>query len=176
MRNLLDLKAALRSFLVEQYRAGRTVIVVIDEAQTIHSANLDTLQAMVNEQTQSVKLLQVVLLAQPNFEFKLIQKPALRSRIAGGTTLNPLTLEEAIDLLRHRMSMATGDFDSIFSADTHKVLYNATGGIPRDLCVLSDAAMLNALTLRRPTVDLEALDLALSDLSFKRWEGHAKAS
>src|SRR5262249_22077842 len=129
MRNLLNLKAALRGFLVDQYRAGRTVILVIDEAQTIHSANLDTLQAMVNEQTQTVKLLQVVLLAQPNFEFKLIQKPALRSRIAGGTTLNPLTLEEAIDLLRHRVGMAEGDFDRIFPPETHKLLYNATGGV-----------------------------------------------
>lgn len=168
-RNLLDLKAALRGFLVEQYKAGRTVVLLIDEAQTLHSANLDTLQAMVNEQTQTAKLLQVVLLAQPNFEYKLTQKPALRSRIAGGTTLNPPTPDEAIDLLRHRVAVAGGEFDRLFPEPTHKAIYNATGGLPRDLCVLCDAALFNALALGRRAVDAEALDLALADLSFKGW-------
>jgi general secretion pathway protein A len=171
MRNLLDLKAAFRGFLVEQYKAGRTVILLIDEAQTIYPANLDSLQAMANEQTQTAKLLQVVLLAQPNFEYKLTQKAALRSRIAGGTTLNPLTPEEAIDLLRHRVTVAGGDFDRIFPPATHKPLYNATNGVPRDLCILCDASLLNALTLNRSAVDEEAIDRALADLSFKGWAG-----
>jgi general secretion pathway protein A len=168
-RNLLDLKAALRAFLVEQHRADRAVVLLVDEAQTIHPANLDTLQAMVNEQTQAAKLLQVVLLAQPNFEFKLAQKPALRSRIAGGTTLNPLTLEEAIGLLRHRMGVAGGDFDRVFPEAAHNVLYNATNGLPRDLCVLCDAAMFNALALGRRAIDADSLGQALRDLSFKGW-------
>src|SRR5690242_20946748 len=63
-RNLLDLKAALRLFLVEEYKNGRTVVLVIDEAQTIHSYNLDTIHAITNEQTQTQKLIQIVLLAQ----------------------------------------------------------------------------------------------------------------
>jgi general secretion pathway protein A len=174
-RNLLDLKAAFRAFLVEQYKAGRTVILLVDEAQAIHSANLDTLQAMVNEQTQTAKLLQVVLLAQPNFEFKLAQKPALRSRIAGGTTLNPLTPAEALDLLRHRMNIAGGDFDQVFPESTHKTLYAATNGIPRDLCVLCDGALLNALALKRRRVDTESLDMALKDMAFKGWRLEAAA-
>ncbi len=168
-RNLLDLKATMRAFLIEQYRAGRTVILLIDEAQTMSSANLDTLQALANEQTQTAKLLQVVLLSQLNFEYKLAQKPALRSRIAGGTTLNPLTLEEAIGLLRHRMAVAGGEFDRVFPGPTHKPLFNATKGLPRDLCVLCDAAMLNAASLGKGSVEVETLELALADLSFKGW-------
>jgi general secretion pathway protein A len=170
MRNVLDLKAALRGFLVEQFKAGRTVVLLVDEAQTIYPTNLDTLQAMANEQTQTAKLLQVVLLAQPNFEYKLAQKPALRSRIAGGTTLNPLTPDEAIDLLRHRMGVAGGEFDAIFPRSTHKALYNATNGVPRDLCVLCDAAMVNALALNRRVIDDETLGRAMKDLSFKGWD------
>jgi general secretion pathway protein A len=169
-RNLLDLKAAFRSFLIEQYKAGRTVVLLLDEAQTIYYANLETLQSLVNEQTQTEKLLQVVLLAQPNFEFKLAQKPALRSRIAGGTTLNPLTLEEAISLLRHRMQVAGGDFDKVFPPETHKALYNATSGIPRDLCVLCDACLLNCVAHGKQVVDAEIIRLALQDLSFKNWD------
>jgi general secretion pathway protein A len=170
MRNVLDLKASLRAFLIEQYKAGRNVVLLIDEAQTIYPTNLDTLQAMANEQTQTAKLVQVVLLAQPNFEYKLAQKPALRSRIAGGTTLNALTPDEAIDLLRHRMNVAGGDFDRVFPSSIHKGLYNSTNGVPRDLCVLCDAAMLNALAFNRKVIDEETLDRALKDLSFKHWD------
>lgn len=168
-RNLLDLKAAMRSFLIEQHRAGRTVILIIDEAQTIYPTNLDTIQAMANEQTQTKKLIQIVLLAQPNFEYKLTQKPALRSRIAGGTTLNPLTLDEAVDLLRHRLSVAGGHFDSIFPPAVHKSLYNATNGVPRDLCVLCDAALVNAYGSSSRIVTEDMLERALKDLSFKGW-------
>jgi hypothetical protein len=53
--------------------------------------------------------------------------------LAGDTTLNSLTPDEALDLLRHRMSVAGGDFDRIFPLETHKALYNATNGVPRDL-------------------------------------------
>lgn len=168
-RNVLDLKAALRAFLIEQYKAGRIVILMIDEAQSIYPTNLDTLQQMANEQTQTAKLVQVVLLAQPNFEYKLTQKQALRSRIAGGTTLNALTPEDAVELLRHRMSVAGGNFDKVFPSSTHKILYNATNGIPRDLCVLCDAAMLNALSFNATVIDEGILTRALQDLSFKGW-------
>ncbi len=169
VRNLLDLKAVLRAFLIEEYKAGRTVILMIDEAQTIYPTNLDTLQALANEQTQTTKLIQIVLLAQPNFENKLRYKPALRSRIAGGTTLNPLTLEEALDLLRHRLATAGGDFDKIFPLDTHKQVYNATNGVPRDLCILCDAALINAFAADSRVMTPEILDIALKDLSFKGW-------
>ncbi len=170
-RTLLDIKGVLRGFLVDQYKAGRTVVLMLDEAQTIHPNNLDTLQALSNEQTQTAKLIQIVLLAQPNFEHKLTQKPALRSRIAGGTTLNPLTLEDAIGLLRHRVEIGGGDFDHIFPVTTHKGLYNATNGVPRDLCILADAAMVNALAVGSRVVDDAALAGALQDLKFKDWGG-----
>jgi len=170
MRNLLDIKAAIRAFLIDRYKEGKTVVLVIDEAQTIYPTNLDTVQALVNEQTQTAKLVQVLLLAQPNFENKLTQKPALRSRIAGGTTLNPLTFEDAIELVRHRMDVAGGDFDKVFQPSTHQMLYDETKGIPRDLCVLCDSAMLNASALKRPVVDEVTVKTALKDLTFKQWD------
>ena len=111
----------------------------------------------------------IVLLAQPNFEYKLAHKPALRSRIAGGTTLNALTLEDAIDLLRHRMDVAGGDFDAVFPTSVHKALYNATNGVPRDLCILCDAGMVEALARGSRIVDSDTLQAALQDLSFKGW-------
>ena len=169
MRNLLDLKAALRVFLLEEYQAGRTVILVIDEAQTIHPKNLDTLHALTNEQTQTQKLLQIVLLAQPNFKFKLQQKPALRSRVAGGHTLDGLTPQDSLGLLRHRVAVAGGDFDKTFDPSTHRPLYAATHGVPRDLCILSNAALVAAYSSGRQMVDEAILNDALAGLSFKEW-------
>ena len=169
MRNLLDLKAALRVFLLEEYQAGRTVILVLDEAQTIHPKNIDTIQAMSNEQTQRHKLLQIVLLAQSNFKNKLQQKPALRSRIAGGHTLDGLTPQDSIALLRHRVAVAGGDFDQIFLPSTHRALYAATHGVPRDLCVLCNAALVAAFSAGSRQVDDAILGNALAGLSFKNW-------
>jgi general secretion pathway protein A len=169
LRNLLDLKAALRVFLLEEYRAGRTVVLVLDEAQTIHPKNIDTIQAMSNEQTQTHKLLQIVLLAQPNFKNKLQQKPALRSRIAGGHTLDGLTPQDSIGLLHHRVAVAGGDFDKLFVPSTHRTLYAATHGVPRDLCILSNAALVAAFSAGSRKVDDEILESALAGLSFKGW-------
>jgi general secretion pathway protein A len=166
-RNLQDLKDRLRLFLIEQYEMGKIVVLMLDEAQTISRANLDLLQMLANEQTQKVKLLQIVLFGQPNFTNKLAQKPALRSRITGGANLNPLAIEDALAMLRYRVSVAQGNFDRLFLEETHKPLYNAGSGIPRELCVLSDAALVNAFALRRPAVDLECLDMAIQDLRFK---------
>ncbi len=83
--------------------------------------------------------------------------------------LNPLTLDEALDLLRHRMTIAEGEFDETFPTSTHKFIYNETNGVPRDLCVLCDAAMLNAFTMKKKKVDESAIEQALKDLSFKGW-------
>src|SRR5262249_15690325 len=140
-RNLLDLKASLKVFLLEEYRPGRTVVLVLDEPQTVHPKNLDTTQAMTNEQTQTEKLLQIVLLAQPNFRYKLQQKPALRSRIAGGHTLDGLSPEDSIGLLRHRVAVAGGDFDRIFEPSTLPKVYRGTPRVARGFCVLSGAAL-----------------------------------
>jgi type II secretory pathway predicted ATPase ExeA len=168
-RNLLDIKAVLREFLVEQYKSGRTVILILDEAQTISGQNLGTLQYLSNEQTQTAKLIQIVLFAQPNFSNKLTHYPALKSRIAGASTLDALALEDSVDMLRHRMDIAGGDFDTIFPLSTHKALYNATGGVPRDLCILCDSAMINAYVDRSKVVSTRHVERALADLNFKGW-------
>jgi general secretion pathway protein A len=167
-RNLQDLKARLRAFLVAEYEAGRTVVLMLDEAQTLSHDNLETVQQLFNLQTQKVKLIQVILLAQPNFQNKLTHKPELRSRIVSATTLNSLTIEDAINLLRHRMTVAGGDFDSVFPAKLHMAIYDVTRGIPRDLCALCDAALLNTRVMQMKVVDDAALSRAIQDLE-PRW-------
>jgi general secretion pathway protein A len=162
---------AFRSFLVGNFRENKTTVAVIDEAQTISAENMETLTHISNEQTQKHKLIQIVLLAQPNIARKLTYKPALRDRIAHGSTLNPLVFEDAVAMLRHRVQVAGGDFDALFPiADTHRRIYNITKGVPRRLCMLCDNAMLNAYALGKQSVDDGAVTDALSDLAFKGWK------
>ncbi len=167
----VDLVAAFRGFLVEQYRSGKTLVLVIDEAQEMSLPNLDVLTDLANEQTSRAKLLQILLLGLPNITRKLDQRPALRSRIAGSSVLNPLTMEEAIDLIRHRISVAGGDFDAIFAPETHRMIYSATAGIPRNLCVLCDASLTEAFVAGRKRVKPEDIETALKAFDFKGWSG-----
>lgn len=161
---------ALSGFLATGHKQGRTTVLVIDEAQTISAENMETLTHISNLQTQRSKLIQIVLLAQPNIARKLTYKPALRDRIAHGSVLNPLTYEDALGLLRYRMQRAGGDFNTIFTDEVVHPIYNATKGIPRRLCMLCDGMMLNAYALGRTQAGLEEAESALSDLKFKGWK------
>ena len=161
---------ALRSLLVGNFKEGRNTVAVIDEAQTISPENMETLTHISNEQTQKCKLIQIVLLAQPNIQRKLTYKPALRDRIAHGSTLNPLSYEDAVAMLRHRVKVAGGDFDCLFPGELPRKIYNNTKGIPRRLCMLCDNMLLNSFALRKPVTDEEALNDALQDLAFKGWK------
>ena len=161
----------LRALLVGNHKAGKTTVLVIDEAQTISAENMETLTHISNEQTQKHKLIQIVLLAQPNIARKLISKPALRDRIAHGSTLNPLSYEDAVAMLRHRVRVAGGDFALLFPGDPlHRRLYNVTKGVPRRLCMLCDNALLNAYALGKKAADDDAISDALDDLAFKGWK------
>ena len=161
---------ALSGFLAAGHKSGRTTVLVIDEAQTISAENMETLTHISNLQTQRSKLIQIVLLAQPNIARKLTYKPALRDRIAHGSVLNPLTYDDALELLRYRMRQAGGDFGAVFTDSVTHPIYNATKGIPRRLCMLCDGMMLNAYALGRREAGPEELDGALADLKFKGWK------
>ena len=165
-RNAEDCLAILRSFLLDNFEAGITTILLVDEAQTIHSANMRTIHNLTNEQTPTDKLLQIVLLAQPNIDRKLSYFPALRSRIARRGTLDALVFPDAMDMMQHRITVAGGKFARIFPERVHRLMYNAAGGVPRRLCVLADNAMMNAFIRNLTSVDEEAVCQAAEELKF----------
>jgi general secretion pathway protein A len=171
---LQDNWSALRSMLVGNYRDGKTTTLVLDEAHTISPENMETLTHISNEQTQKAKLIQIVLLAQPNIIRKLTYKPALRDRIAHGSTLNPLSFEDALGMLRHRLQVAGGSFDRLFPGTLVHEMYNTTKGIPRRLCMLGDSVLLNAFAAGKRRADDETLSDALQDLTFKGWQESSK--
>lgn len=167
-----DINEELLGFLIGAHKQEKTVVLLIDEAQLIHGPNLTTLHMLSNHQTLKHKLLQIVLFSQPTFSRKLEQVPALRSRITGAAYLNPLSFEDATEMLRFRMERAGGSFDKVFpTPDLHHLLYQATGGIPRELCVLCSAALVNAYGVGHKKVTLQDIEGAVSDFRFKYKEG-----
>jgi general secretion pathway protein A len=159
-------KSLLRALLLDQYEAGKTVVLLIDEAQTISAPNMATLQQFSNEQTSNTKLIQIALLAQPNFDRKLSYQPALNSRIARRGNLDPLIFSDAIDMMRYRVTVAEGDFDTLFPVPLHRPIYNATQGIPRRICILCDNILLNAYARGLSAADEDAVAQSVHDCGF----------
>jgi general secretion pathway protein A len=156
-------KNTLRNFLLDNFEQNRIVVALIDEAQTISAPNMATLHHLSNEQTPTTKLIQIALLAQPNFDRKLTYQPALNSRIARRGNLDPLILTDAVDMMRHRVTVAGGDFDALFPLPTHRPIYNATAGIPRKICVLCDNALFNAYARGEKSVTEASVERAVKD-------------
>lgn len=160
-------KDILRGFLIDNYQVGKTVVALLDEAQSISPPNMSTLQHLSNEQTSDTKLIQLCLLAQPNFTRKLSYFPALQSRIARRGHLDPLIVADAIDMMRYRVTVAGGNFDRLFPAEVHRAIYNATQGNPRRICILSDNALFQAFAHGKPFVDAESVTAAIADTGYK---------
>ena len=159
-------KDLFRNFLLDEYEAGRTVVVLLDEAQTISAPNMATLLMLSNLQTATTKLVQIALLALPNFDRKLSYQPALSSRIATRGTLDPLIASDTVDMMRHRVEVAGGDFDRLFPPETHRPIWAATRGIPRKICVLCHNVLFNAYARGLPGADVGAVVQAAKDCEF----------
>lgn len=167
-----DIERELYGFLYAQHEAGNTVVLMIDEAQRMHSQSLHAIHALLNVETAKHKLLQIALFAQTNIINKLEQVPALQSRITRSVFLNDLTETDAIAMLRYRVSVVSDDnrFDQIFPPALHRTIYKASRGVPRELCVLCSSALVHAYARKRKVVDEECLSAAIHDFRAIKFE------
>lgn len=164
-------KDLFRGFLLDEHEAGRTVVVLLDEAQTISAPNMATLLYLSNLQTSTTKLVQIALLALPNFDRKLSYQPALSSRIATRGTLDPLIAADTLDMMRHRVTVAGGNFDRLFPEETHRPIWSASQGIPRKICVLCHNVLFNAYARGLTGADRDTVVQAAKDCEFEMRDG-----
>ncbi len=163
--------------LAEAYENNKTVVLFIDEAQSIDSRAFPVLRDLVNLETRERILLQIVLSAQLNIDRKLHYFPALQSRIASVTTLEPLSAEETDGMILHRFRRA-GSMDPIrlCPAETSKAIYCGTGGVPRDVMVLTEATMKEAFLRDSERLMPEHVQRALDDMAGRRPRHQQKAA
>ena len=136
---------ALNKYLLEQHSQGRRVVVVIDEAQNLSPEALEQVRLLTNLETTKDKLLQMVLLGQPELR-QLLQRKNLRQlsqRITARYHLAPLGQEETHAYVWHRMKVA-GANQNPFNKAALRALYQRSAGIPRLINIIADRALVGA--------------------------------
>lgn len=143
-----DLLDHLNRFLLEENRAGRTVVLVIDEAQNLPPQTLEQIRLISNLETDTDKLIQIVLAGQPELE-RLMSRPELRQlaqRVSVRYHLLPLDFEDARAYIDHRVTVAGGKGAAAFSRGALQRIFRRAGGVPRLINIACDRALLIGYT------------------------------
>lgn len=142
----LVLMQKLQSHLLQQHAANRSVLVMIEEAQSMPLETLEEIRLFSNLETHQHKLMQIILFGQPELDKNLQDKSIrqLKERITHSFYLNPLTPEEVSDYLRHRLKVAGCPAPQVFSKAAENLIAKASGGLTRRINILADKAMLAA--------------------------------
>lgn len=176
---LLDQHALLELInqrLLEVNAAGHRVVLLIDEAQALTTESLEALRLLTNLETESIKLLQVVLFGQPELDEKLNQRclRQLKQRISFSYHLSKITRSELEAYLCHRLAIAGYTHGSLFSPAASKLLYRKSKGIPRIINILCHKALMSAYGKGELVVSRYAMKVAIKDSkemirSIPRW-------
>ncbi len=143
-KNLVDL---LNRYLLRAHAHGRRVVLVVDEAQNLAPDVLEQVRLLTNLETETQKLLQIILIGQPELR-KLLAREDLRQiaqRITARFHLDPLSRDETYAYVRHRLRVA-GATTEIFTRSALREIYRISRGIPRVINILCDRALLGAYT------------------------------
>jgi putative secretion ATPase (PEP-CTERM system associated) len=156
----------LAQFLVDQRLAGRLVLMVIDEAQNLSLAALEELRMLSNMETEKSKLLQIVLVGQPNLRDKLgaPELEQLRQRITVSYHLPPLDAEETLHYINHRLRRAAIGAPLEFPADATVLIHARSRGVPRVINVICDATLVFAYAEERRQIDAALVREVLQEL------------
>ncbi len=144
--NKNELLHHLRQFLAKKKNAGRGVALVVDEAQDLAPEILEELRLLSNLETETDKLLQIVLIGQPELN-KTLGRASMRQllqRISDQWELFPMNVEETHGYIQHRLNVAGGKGKVAFSRSAADALFRASGGIPRLVNRLADQALAEA--------------------------------
>jgi putative secretion ATPase (PEP-CTERM system associated) len=157
---------ALASYLVEQRQAGRLTILVIDEAQNLSLPALEEIRMLSNLETEKSKLIQIVMIGQPQLREKLAlpQLEQLRQRITVSYHLQPLDAEETANYVNYRLKRASAGSPVEFPRDVTDLIYRRSRGVPRIINVIADATLLFAYGVDRRDIDLGIVQEALAEL------------
>ncbi len=156
----------LNEQLLQWWAEGKNTLVMIDEAQNIPRDTLEQLRLLTNLETDQQKLLQIILIGQPELK-QLMQRKDLRQlaqRITSRFHLQPLSKEETQQYIKHRIAVSGGHKQLFTSNAIHKI-YQHTEGIPRLINVLSDRALLVAFTKEEKQVKLKHVKQAIAELN-----------
>jgi general secretion pathway protein A len=171
---------ALNTFLLQAYAQGKRVVLIVDEAQDLSVDALEQVRLLTNLETDTQKLLQVILLGQPELR-EMLARPELRQlaqRITARFHLTPLDAAETAAYLRHRFRVASGQR---FPFDPRAVrrIHDRAGGVPRLVNVIAERALLAGYARDLAMIDARTVDRAADEalgtraapVPWQRWAG-----
>jgi type II secretory pathway predicted ATPase ExeA len=163
-----ELIATLNQFLIEQYAAGRKVLLIVDEAQNLRQKVLEEVRLLSGVETTKEKVLRIILAGQPELNDKLDspELAQLRQRVRLRFHLTALSEEEMVEYVQHRLLVAGSGGRMIFEPETFPLIYRYTGGIPRLINTLCDTSMIASFAADHATVGIEDLRSAIAELQW----------
>ena len=156
---------AINHRLIELNRSGKKVMVLIDEAQDLPDETLEAIRLFGNLETESTKLVQIVLFGQPELDLRLAQDEfrQLRQRITFSYRLRSLTFDETKSYINYRLKVAGYQGSPLFSDKSMKKLWKGSRGIPRLINVLAHKSLMLAYGRGQYVVKPDAVRLAVND-------------
>ena len=157
----------LNSYLLDAYAKGRSTALLIDEAQNLSIKALEQLRLLTNLETNTHKLLQIVLLGQPELR-DMLNSPQLtqfNQRITSRYHLQPLKPDDVEKYIHHRINIAGGSNIPLFSPRAIKHIIKISKGIPRIINILCDRGLLGAYAENRRHVNLKIIKKAANEIS-----------
>ena len=164
--DVADMVNQLHEALIVEYQSGGTAVLIIDEAQNMPIETLENMRMLSNLETSKDKLIQVILLGQPELE-DLLRQPTLRQlrqRLAIRGKIKPLTKQESVAYIEHRISQATKDGSQIFSRSAISLIVKHAQGIPRRLNILCDNALTTGFGYQRNPVPTSIVREVIADI------------
>jgi len=174
-KDIPQMHSMLNQVLLEEMRAGRRFIVVIDEAQNLNEKVLESVRLLSNFETPWAKLMQIVLAGQPQLARRLA-KPSmaqLRQRVSLSIRIEPLSGEEANSYVDHRLWVAGYKGPSLFTVGARALLAEVSEGIPRNINNMCFCAMSLGWATKRRTIDRVMMRDVLADLNLGSPNGKA---
>lgn len=161
LKHLVD---ALNGYLLSAHSQGRRTVLLIDEAQNLSLEVLEQIRLLTNLETTKTKLLQIILVGQPELK-QLLELPELRQlnqRITARYHLLPLSFAETQAYIRHRLTISQGDTD-LFTPAAIRRIYRLSRGIPRLINILCDRALLGAYASQQKTIGTNIVNKAAQE-------------
>jgi general secretion pathway protein A len=166
---------ALNSFLLAAHAEGRNSVLIIDEAQNLSAEVLEQLRLLTNLETNERKLLQIILIGQPELRTMLARPDLeqLAQRVIAHYHLTALTEDETASYIQHRLATAGLNTASPFQPALIRQIHRLTGGVPRRINLLCDRAMLGAYANNTQVIDRNIIEMAGEELLIN--EGRTQA-
>lgn len=166
-RSQNDLVAQMNRVLLERIERGRDIVLIIDEAQNLKFEVLEQIRLLSNLETDKQKLLQIVLMGQPELKDVLARDELrqLRQRILVHYELHPLSSTDVQHYIQHRLTLAGGNGRPSFTKWALRAIHSGSGGIPRVVNNLCDKAMLSAFIRESDEVSYWDVRRAIKDMA-----------